>query len=199
MVKKRRMKRTHAAYGALLGAVAAERLWELWLSKRHAAWAKQRGGLEFGRWQLNVMAALQTGLLAGSFAEVTLLRRRARLGLALPMLGVVGAAQALRYWAVHTLGRRWNTRVIVVPGLPAVTGGPYRYVRHPNYVAVIAEGLALPLVHSAYFTAAAFTVANALVLKARVRCEEKALATHNQYEQLLGNKQRFVPSLMRQP
>ena len=69
------------------------------------------------------------------------------------MLVLVVLAQALRWWCIRTLGVRWNTRVIVVPGLPLVTGGPYRWLRHPNYVAVVVEGIALPLVHTAWVTA----------------------------------------------
>jgi methyltransferase len=74
------------------------------------------------------------------------------------------------------LGRQWNTRVIVVPGLPRVTGGPYRFLAHPNYVAVVVEGLALPLACSAWVTAVLFTVANAAFLGVRIRTEERAMA-----------------------
>jgi len=92
------------------------------------------------------------------------------------MLALVVASQALRWWCVATLGPRWNTRVIVVPGLPLVRSGPYRLLRHPNYVAVVVEGAALPLVHAAWMTALAFTVANAAVLAVRLRVEDAALA-----------------------
>lgn len=86
--------------------------------------------------------------------------------------------QALRWWCIHTLGPRRNSRVIVVPGLPLVTSGPYRWgwLRHPNYVTVVAEGVALPLVHTAWVTAAAFTVLDAALLTVRIRCENRALA-----------------------
>jgi methyltransferase len=92
------------------------------------------------------------------------------------MLALFAAAQALRWWCVSTLGPRWNTRVIVVPGLPLVTGGPYRWLRHPNYVAVVAEGVALPMIHTAWVTAALFTLLNAALLTVRIRCENRALA-----------------------
>ena len=88
---------------------------------------------------------------------------------------VVAASQALRWWCIATLGQQWNTRVIVVPGAGLVARGPYRLLRHPNYVAVVAEGLALPLVHGAWLTAVGFTVANAALLVVRVRCEDAAL------------------------
>ena len=97
--------------------------------------------------------------------------------LAAVMLLLVLGSQALRWWCIATLGRRWNTRVIVVPGLPLVRSGPYRLLRHPNYVAVVVEGLALPLVHACWVTALVFTVANAFVLAVRLRVENAALAT----------------------
>jgi methyltransferase len=97
--------------------------------------------------------------------------------LAIPALVLAAASQGLRWWCIGTLGPRWNTRVIVVPGLPLVATGPYRWLRHPNYVAVVIEGVALPLVHTAWVTAAAFTVLNAvLLLRFRIPAEERALA-----------------------
>jgi methyltransferase len=91
------------------------------------------------------------------------------------MLAVVALSQLLRWWCIATLGHRWNTRVIVVPHAPLVREGPYRWLHHPNYVAVVAEGLALPLVHTAWVTAVAFTLANAFVLRARLQVENSAL------------------------
>jgi methyltransferase len=82
----------------------------------------------------------------------------------------------LRWWCISTLGRQWNTRVVVIPGAARVTGGPYRFFSHPNYVAVVAEGIALPLVHTAWITALVFTVLNAALLKVRLDTENAALA-----------------------
>ena len=92
------------------------------------------------------------------------------------MLAVVIAAQGLRWWCITTLGHQWNTRVVVIPGAPRVTGGPYRMIPHPNYVAVVVEGIALPLVHSAWFTALVFAVCNATLLRTRIKVENSALA-----------------------
>ena len=162
-------------FTALVLAVGLERLAELALSVRHARWAFARGGLETGRGHYPAMVALHAGLLAGCLAEVWLLDRPFLGWLGWPMLGLVLGAQGLRWWCIATLGRRWNTRVIVIPGLPLVRRGPYRRLAHPNYVAVVVEGFALPLVHTAWLTAAAFTVLNAGMLVVRIRCEEAAL------------------------
>jgi methyltransferase len=122
------------------------------------------------------MVALHTGLLAGCLLEVHWAHRPFVPALGWPMLAVALAAQGLRWWCIGTLGPRWNTRVIVVPGLPLVAGGPYRWLRHPNYLAVVAEGVALPLVHSAWAAALAFTVLNSVLLHTRLRCEDAALS-----------------------
>jgi methyltransferase len=121
------------------------------------------------------MVLLHTGLLVGAVVEVWVANRPFLPALGWSMLAVVVLSQALRWWCIATLGNQWNTRVIVVPGLPLVRRGPYRIMRHPNYVAVVAEGFALPLVHTAWVTAVLFTVANAALLRERLRVENQAL------------------------
>ncbi|NUS14709.1 MAG: isoprenylcysteine carboxyl methyltransferase family protein [Streptomyces sp.] len=162
-------------YTLLVLLVAAERLLELVTARRNARWSFARGGAEHGAGHYPVMVLLHTGLLAGCLAEVQLAGRPFTAALGWPMLAVALAAQGLRWWCVGTLGPRWNTRVIVVPGLPLVDRGPYRLMRHPNYLAVVAEGAALPLVHGAWVTALCFTLANAALLAVRLRCENAAL------------------------
>ncbi|MCL6289293.1 MULTISPECIES: isoprenylcysteine carboxyl methyltransferase family protein [unclassified Streptomyces] len=163
-------------YTLLVLAVAAERLAELVVARRNTAWSLARGGTESGRGHYPAMVALHTTLLAGCLAEVRFADRPFPPVLGWALVAVVVAAQALRWWCIRTLGPRWNTRVIVVPGLPRVTGGPYRWLSHPNYVAVAAEGLALPLVHGAWATALVFTALNAALMAVRIRCEDRALA-----------------------
>jgi methyltransferase len=159
----------------LLGLVAVERLVELVVSRRNTAQSLARGGREYGAGHYPVMVALHTGLLVGAAAEVLLADRPFVPALGWPMLVLVIAAQALRWWCIATLGGQWSTRVVVVPGLPLVTSGPYRLMRHPNYLAVVVEGFALPLVHSAWLTAAVFSACNLALLRVRVRVEERAL------------------------
>lgn len=163
-------------YTVLVLAVAAERVAELVVARRNAAWTLARAGVEHGRGHYPVMVALHTALLVGCLVEVAIGDRPFVPALGWSMLGVVVLAQALRWWCILTLGPYWNTRVIVVPGARLVRAGPYRFARHPNYVAVVAEIAALPLVHSAWLTALVLTVSNAMLMGVRVRCENTALA-----------------------
>jgi len=163
-------------YYALLVVITFERLAELVVSQRHATGLLRRGGVEYGRGHFPVMVALHVGLLVGCWVEPIVLHRPFIPALAWPMLIVVVAANALRWWCIATLGPRWTARVIVIPGLPLVRSGPYRWFAHPNYVAVVVEGAALPLVGSAWITACTFTVLNAALLTVRLRCETRALA-----------------------
>ncbi|MFV2145644.1 isoprenylcysteine carboxyl methyltransferase family protein [Isoptericola sp. G70] len=162
-------------YAALVLATGLERLAELVVSARHARWSFARGGVESGRGHFGPMVVLHTGLLVACVVEVVALDRPFLPWLGWPMLVLVLASQGLRWWCIGTLGPQWNTRVIVVPGLDLVRRGPYRWIPHPNYVAVVLEGIALPLVHSAWITAVGFTVLNAwLLLGFRIPAEERA-------------------------
>jgi methyltransferase len=164
-------------YTLLIAAIAIERIAELVVSKRNWAWSREQGASELGAGHYPAMVVLHVGLLVGCLVEPLVADRPVIPALGWPMLVVVLAAQGLRWWCITTLGHQWNTRVIVIPGAPRVTGGPYRLIPHPNYVAVVVEGIALPLVHSAWVTALVFTVLNASLLRTRVRIEESALVS----------------------
>jgi methyltransferase len=162
-------------YLAFLALVALERTFELALSRKNAAWAFSRGGSEHGHEHFLAMKLLHAGFFAACALEVMLLHRPFLPWLGAPMLALALAAQALRYWAIASLGKRWNVRVITIPGMPLSTKGPYRFARHPNYVAVVLEGIAIPLIHTAFLTAIGFSLVNAWMLRTRIRCEELAL------------------------
>jgi methyltransferase len=164
-------------FTVLVALVGLERLAELVLSRRNAAWSAQRGGVEHGAGHYPAMVALHTGFLVAMLVEAWVRRPEVPPSLAWSMLLLVVLAQALRWWCIATLGPQWNTRVIVVPGLAPVSCGPYRFLAHPNYVAVAIEGVALPLVHGAWVVAAVFTIANAALLTVRIRVEDAALGT----------------------
>lgn len=178
-------------YGGFLLALGGERLAELLLSRRNARRALARGAVELGRPHFVAMAILHAAFLPACLLEVVLLSRAFPGALGYAALAVALLAQGMRYWAIATLGERWNVRIIVLPDAPPVTSGPYRFIRHPNYVAVVAEMLAVPLIHGAWLTAAVFSALNAIVLTVRIRAEEAALGTR--YAELLGRLPRFVP------
>jgi len=164
-------------YVALIVATGGERIYELAVSRRNAAEAFAAGGREYGQRHFGWMVALHTLLLVACIAEVVLLERPFIPWLGWSMLAIVLTCQVGRYWVIHSLGHQWNTRVIIVPGAARVVArGPYRWFTHPNYVIVAAEGIALPLVHTAWITAIVFTVLNAvLLLGFRIPVENKAL------------------------
>lgn len=171
-------------YVVLILATGGERIYELIVSKRNAAIAFGKGGVEYGQRHFPWMVVLHTGLLLACIAEVVLLDRPFLPALGWPMLAVALLCQVGRYWIIASLGEQWNTRVIVVPGAQRVVNrGPYRWswLPHPNYLLVAIEGIALPLVHSAWITAIAFTVLNAvLLLGFRIPTEDRALASLKQ-------------------
>ncbi|MBV8346655.1 MAG: isoprenylcysteine carboxyl methyltransferase family protein [Mycolicibacterium sp.] len=164
-------------YLLLIGMVALERLAEFIVAERNRGWSRAHGSVEFGARHYPSMVMLHVGLLVGCPVEAIAWQRPFIPWLGWPMLAIVLAAQSLRWSCIATLGRQWNTRVIVVPGAGRVTSGPYRLVSHPNYVAVVAEGVALPLVHTAWMTALAFSALNAALLTSRVKVENAALAS----------------------
>jgi methyltransferase len=166
---------TEAFFYALVAWVALGRLAELRIAARHRRALLARGAVEVGARHYPWMVALHTTFLLAAPLEVAFLDRPWLPGLAGISLALVAGATVLRWWVIRTLGERWTTRVLCLPGEPLITGGPYRYLRHPNYLAVVLEIAALPLVHTAYLTAALFTVLNAFLLRHRIRIEEGGL------------------------
>jgi methyltransferase len=182
------------AFLLLIALVALERGNELRLTRGNRARALARGGRDGEpRWQYLAIVAFHALFLVAAPAEVYLLSRPFQPALGLTMLVFVLLAQGLRYWAIQTLGERWMTRVVVVPGDLPVVGGPYRWVRHPNYLAVIVEVAALPLVHGAWWTALAGSALHAGLLFLRVRSEEKALSNLKGYDAAFARTGRLLP------
>lgn len=185
---------TKVLFTALVAAVAIQRLVEVRQSRRHERGLVARGAREHARWQVPVLATLHTGWLVSIVMEVWWGASTFRPWLAITAGAVFVAGQALRLLAMRALGPRWTIRVMTLPGTPAVAGGIYRYLRHPNYLGVACEIAALPLVHGAVWTSAIFSAANAVVLALRIRAEERALAIDSAYQEILGGRPRFVPT-----
>lgn len=173
-----------------IAAVGVERLGELALSQRNAARAFARGAVEVGQAHYRVMTVLHTLFLVSCVVEPRFLDRPPPGALSWLFVVLALASQALRYWAIATLGERWNTRVIVLPGAPPVTGGPYRLMKHPNYLAVIVELAVLPMIHGAWMTALVFSIANGLLLAVRIRSEEAALG--QTWAAAFADRRRFL-------
>ncbi len=166
---------SRVAYTVLIALIAVQRLWELEISKRNLRALRARGGTEVGSGHYPWMVLLHTAFLVSCVAEVWLLNRPWRPLVGLLSMVVLIAALGLRWWVLRFLGDRWTTRVVVVPGETLVTSGPYRWLGHPNYLAVVLEIAAIPMLHYAWITAIFFSVANLVLLKIRVGAEEGAL------------------------
>jgi methyltransferase len=184
---------TRLLYTFLIGLVAAGRLFELRIANRNFRGLLARGGVEAGRERYRWMVLLHTAFLIACPLEVWLLKRPFIPSLAAVMLLLVVLAAALRWWVIATLDGRWTTRIVCLPGVPPVTGGPYRFLRHPNYLAVIVEMFALPLIHTAWATAVIFSALNALILRARIRAEEEALSRLSDYGAAFAGRPRLLP------
>jgi methyltransferase len=186
---------SHLLFAALFALLALQRLGELVLAQRNRSRLLAAGAFEVGASHYPVMVLLHAGWLFAAPLEVFFFDRPFLPGLGGPALAVAFAAMALRVWVIRTLGPRWTTRVIVLPGAAPVVGGPYRYLSHPNYLAVVVELAAFPLVHTAWLSALVFTLGNALLLRTRIRVEEEALRRVSSWGEELGSKPRLVPEL----
>lgn len=184
---------TRLLYTALLLVVALGRLVELRIAGRNLRGLLSRGGVEIAPGHYPWMVLLHTLFLIACPLEVWLLDRPFVPALGAGMFLLLVLAAGLRWWVVSALAGRWTTRIVVLPGVAPVTGGPYRFLRHPNYLAVILEILALPLIHTAWITALAFSLANALLLRVRIRAEEAGLARLSDYETAFSGRPRLVP------
>ncbi len=180
---------------ALLLAVGMLRLVELRISKRHQREMAVRGAAKVDEPKFRWMVLLHTAVLLGAAVEVVLLKRPFLLGLAAPMFAVFLAANAVRWWVIRSLGEHWNVQVVDSTRLGVVTSGPFRYVRHPNYAAVFAEMLALPLIHTAWITALTGAIAHIGVLAQRLSTEERVLFANPDYRAAMTGKPRFLPGL----
>jgi methyltransferase len=182
-------------YSGLVLAVAGLRIFELGISRRRQRALRARGVAQVRERHFGAMVALHTAILVAALAEAWLVPR-APLPIVSPIaLVLLIAANALRLWVIATLGPHWNVQIMDSAPLGVVTGGPFRFIRHPNYLAVFVELLALPLVHGAWLTALLGSAAHVWVLSQRIRAEESALLAHAGYRQAMGDKPRFLPRL----
>src|SRR5258708_30804351 len=187
------------AFLGLLLAVALLRLAELRISKRHQKEMAARGAAKIDEPRFRWMVLLHTSVLLGAALEVVLLRRPFIPWLAAPMLAVFLAANAVRWWVIRTLGEHWNVQVMDSTRLGVITSGPFRYIRHPNYAAVFAEMLALPLIHTAWMTAAAGAIAHLGVLAQPLSTQERVLFAQTDHPPAITGPPPFLPRLFLPP
>lgn len=180
-------------YLIILALLIVERIYELNLARRNARTAFAHGAIEVGQVHYRVMVAMHTLFIVSCAVEATFFPHAFAPIVAWIALAAEVVAQILRYWAVTTLGERWNTRIIVSPERTPITNGPYRFMRHPNYLAVAIEMAAVPMIGGAIFTASVFSIANAFVLAVRIPAEERAMG--GRYAEALGSRRRFFPGL----
>ncbi|MGV3487477.1 MAG: isoprenylcysteine carboxyl methyltransferase family protein [Tuberibacillus sp.] len=177
----------------LLIIVITQRIVELIIARRNEARLKQQGAYEVGGEHYKWIVLLHVLFFIMLIMEVSFFNKRPASWFWIP-LALFLLAQWVRVWAIKSLGVYWNTKIIVLPGAEAVSNGPYRYVRHPNYLIVATEILTLPLIFQAYFTAVVFTFLNSIIiLGVRIPDEEKALLEATNYKEKLGKQRRFFP------
>ncbi|MBA4603785.1 isoprenylcysteine carboxyl methyltransferase family protein [Thermoactinomyces mirandus] len=173
--------------------VIGQRMIELSVAKRNARWIKGRGGVEYGQNHYPWLVLIHVLFLASILAEGLLRDNQPESWRWIPLL-LFFAVQGLRIWVMRSLGNCWNTRIYVIPGTKPQNKGPYRYLRHPNYVVVILEFVLLPLVMGAFVSLFIFSTINLLFLWfVRIPAEEKAWQIYGEEMDEAMKKKRFLP------
>jgi methyltransferase len=159
----------------LVAGLVLQRVLELRVARRNETWARAQGGREYGKKHYPLFFLLHSGWLLGTLLEGCRTPGPVRVG----WLALLLLAQPLRYWVIRTLGPQWNTRILIVPGAKRVSGGPFRYLNHPNYAVVALEMLSTPLTVGAWRTALLASLLNAALLRfIRIPAEERALKAY---------------------
>ena len=167
-------------FAVVISIVILQRLVELVVAKRNEKWMRSQGAYEAGAAHYPIMVAMHIAFFISLLAEVILLARSLS-AIWIILLVIFLVAQVARIWCLTSLGKFWNTKIIILPGADVVQKGPYKWVRHPNYVIVTTEVLVLPLLFGAYLTAIIFTLLNVWMLSVRIPAEEKALKEATNY------------------
>ncbi|WP_462411978.1 isoprenylcysteine carboxyl methyltransferase family protein [Neobacillus sp. Marseille-QA0830] len=173
-----------------------QRFSELCLAKSNERWMKQQGAVEFGSNHYRYLVTMH-GLFFVILGLEKLLSNR---GLSTVWPGLVFLLiliEGLRIWAIAALGRLWNTKIIIIPKINVIKKGPYRYIKHPNYLVVFLEFIVVPLLFNCYFTAFLFTILNGIMLTVRIAEEEKALSMLTMYKHAFKGYHRFIPKIVK--
>jgi methyltransferase len=180
-------------YIYFLAVTALEILFETWISARNSRALLQRGAVEIAPLLLPVMAFLYALMYFGSLAEYLLIPKQLSISWILVFALLYCFAKLLKFWAIASLGSYWTMRVLIMPQSAVVTTGPYRWIRHPNYVAVLLEIAATTLIGKSFLTFLVVIVLFSVTLVFRIQQEEAALKKYTDYAGRMGVRRRFLP------
>jgi methyltransferase len=185
------------AYISLLVLVGIGRLGELVISRRNQRQLEKQGSHKIPEPHFRFMVLLHASVLVGAGVEVLFLHRPLIPALAIPMAALFVLSNVLRWWVIRALAGRWNVEVMDSSRVGVVSSGPYRWVRHPNYVGVVAEVFSLPMIHTAWITAIVGTLGYLEILRRRLRVEDSVLLADPAYRLAMGGKPRFFPRVFK--
>lgn len=176
--------------------VILQRLVEVGIARRNEKWMKINGAIEIGKEHYKYIVAIHVLYFVSLIIEVTYFQKE--MSSIWPVfLLFFTVAQALRVWSLLSLGRFWNTKIIILPNVSIISKGPYKFIRHPNYLVVVIEILVIPLIFNAFWTAIVFSILNIVVLSIRISAEESALMRETNYKSIFYRRSRFVPTKQR--
>ncbi|WP_110112312.1 isoprenylcysteine carboxylmethyltransferase family protein [Bacillus sp. CGMCC 1.16541] len=176
----------------LLVILAIQRMMELFIAKRNEKWMKKQGAIEVGQTHYKWIVIVHMCFFLSLFIEVQWFQKVvSNWWVWLTLLFVI--VQAARVWAISSLGKYWNTKIIILPEADVVLKGPYKFIKHPNYVIVAIEFIVIPLLFHAHITMILFSVLNVAILSVRIPSEEKALKLFTNYETSTQQHRRFIP------
>ncbi|MGM7721988.1 isoprenylcysteine carboxylmethyltransferase family protein [uncultured Metabacillus sp.] len=176
----------------LFSLLLLQRVVEMVIAKRNEKWMLKQGGIEHGSEHYPYIIALHILFFISLFLEVTIFEKEVT-SIWYILVPIIAFTQIIRYWAIYSLGSFWNTKIIILPNVHVVLKGPYKYLKHPNYVVVAVEILFIPLLFQAYMTAILFSLLNLAIMSVRIPTEEKALEKNTNYEKAFQLKTRFIP------
>ncbi|MFD2445792.1 isoprenylcysteine carboxyl methyltransferase family protein [Bacillus sp. CGMCC 1.16607] len=179
---------------SFIAFIVVQRLVELKVASQNEKWMKAKGGIEFGQKHYYLMVGIHTLFFLSYLFEVIYFQKNISTFWQI-LLGLFIFTQLGRAWALMSLGRFWNTKIIVLPNAKVVMKGPYRFMKHPNYVVVTLEFLIIPLFYQAYLTAIVFSLLNLWILSIRIPIEERALRELTSYNQSFEPSRRFFSKI----
>lgn len=174
-------------------SLSIQRLYEMRKSRINEIRILENGGREHASGHYIWMKILHASWLICMPLEVFVFHRVFSWWVFLPAFLLTISGQILRMAAMHALKDRWTTKIMTIPGAPPVYDGIFQKIRHPNYVGVVLEIFAFPLMHSAFLTSGIYSVLNLILLAKRIKEEEKALSENNRYGEYFGKQPRFIP------